>query len=81
MAEGDLDRVRLLARQLHTALGLDLEQMPTKQKPAVDTRYEAAVVGGQSGHWQIDLDEEGEEVERRFLVTRNITRGLKSTED
>ena len=81
MTEVDLERVRVLARQLHTALGLDPDQMPTKKKPATDTRYEEAVLGGQSGYWQVDLDEDGEEVERRFLVTRNITRGMKSTED
>jgi isopentenyldiphosphate isomerase len=69
----DLDRVRALVRELHRELGLDADQMPKKKKVA-ETRYEDAPDG-----WvQIDIDEEGVEVQRQFLPARTMSRGMKS---
>jgi len=70
----DLDRVKLLVRDLYTELGLDAP--PKKGKP-VEVRYE----DGPNGMFVVDLDKDGKEVGRQFVPSRTITRGMKTTED
>jgi hypothetical protein len=74
----DLDRVKLLVRDLYVELGLDANVTQTPRKRPVEVRYEAAPNGGT---FAIDVDEDGNEVGRQYVPGRTVTTGLKSTED
>ena len=75
MSEVDLGRVRATSSASSHRARPRRRPDAREEEAAADTRYEAAEQAGQSGYWQVDLDEDGEEIERRFLVTRNVSHG------